>query len=83
MVPKSERNTRYRHDLRNSGARTDDYTRKWTHVDPSRPDLFPAVPFEDIMRSDKGVATWTEKIVSLSLTESQRSLESLPFTTKI
>lgn len=41
----------------------DDKAREWSHVDPSRPDLFPVVSFEEIMNSDKGVANWTEKIV--------------------
>lgn len=41
--------------------------RQWRHVDPSRPDLYPTVPFEEIMDSDKGVATWTKKIVHFTL----------------
>jgi hypothetical protein len=48
-------------------VRAENTLRHWQHVDPSRPDLFPTVHFEEIMKSDIGVADWTKRIVRLPL----------------
>ena len=57
---------------------TDTCTRHWSHVDPSRPELFPAVGFEEIMKNDKGVANWTKKIVQSLSTRSLPLLTNRP-----
>ncbi|KAF7505914.1 hypothetical protein GJ744_012449 [Endocarpon pusillum] len=52
----------WRGSFRPDNGPLEERSSEWAHVDPSRPDHFPTVSFEEVMSSDKGVATWTKKI---------------------